>query len=677
MRRRPPTATGASADSPESENENDRASLAQQARQTAAARRAASQAAVARSRAEFFATGGGAGASRQRAPSAAQDRESARAGAADEEPREQWPGPMATARQLLAGRAAARAAREEETSTTGEGHGTPQAGRDGRARSSEKRRRGADGRPDVDEQRADTAGRSDGSGALREGDFAPTWKPSRALPAFGQAPTTPPTAVAADDRRTRRSMAVAGPSGVRTAPPPLATLAMETLAGVLADVALPDVSPGDGDILAEGDADSGGGGLGLLTADCRRRFAAVVCRARRMDGHAFRLIAAGCGPGDELDVPDCAGVDESALRAALLGTSGLTALSLGHCGRGFTLRTVDALIAAAPRVLGRLQTLRISGATVLTDAALVSLLRAVPPGTLQRLAIAHAPSVTGAFMKELPAVAASLVSLEIMNCPAVSDASLAGVEHRQRIVNAAGVADPLTTPGGAGALNCIEGEDDGEPEATPGGSDSATRRQPPAPAALAAASAVAEGSGHVTYRGGILSLTCLRELRLEDLPNVSDTPLAALFASRRKDAPRDSAADAATTSRSAQKRPRRGDDTVPSGVHIAPQMSRIGLVRCPRITGTCLATLADAGGGDALVSLELTSLPALDDDAVVTVRGGGGHTDRSTYVLHALLCANCTTNRMPLSFAGPCFSSPRLLEHFATFPFAAVLRFMH
>lgn len=318
-----------------------------------------------------------------------------------------WPGPFATARQLLNNREAVKAAREAEGDTPGGKRKAPRGASPGPI----KRSRSAEEGPD------DTAaGLEQGEeeepleGGVLVSAYRPSWEPSRALPMSLDADCAHRGLDAADEaagkgkgksgdagERSRRAVAVAGPSGVRLSVPPLSVLVMDALIPHLAH--------------AEE--------LGQIEPLARRRFAEAVCRSRAMDAHAFGLFASP--DADEVLVPDCAGVDEPAMTSALSACDQLSHLDLRHCGRGMTDRCIRSV---APSCFRGLHTLRLDGAHVLTDAGLCDALRHAPQ--LRHLRIGYSPIMTGAFVGSLPALTPHLQSLEIEACARVNDAQLLG-----------------------------------------------------------------------------------------------------------------------------------------------------------------------------------------------------------------------------------------------------------
>jgi hypothetical protein len=504
---------------------------------------------VARNRAAFFATGAGegsdAGVAQRAAQAAAAAAQAAAAGpaggaaadGADDDDdddvggsggggvapggRQHWPGPFSTARRLLQNRDAARAARES-------GAGRKRKRDDGS---------GGDGDDDDDDD-DDAAAPADEEpleGGVLMSDYRAKWKPARALPQYGGSTggggggraasspaaaaesgsddSAPPSPAASpgtgggkassssSEGRVRRAMAVAGPSGVRQSIPPLSVLVMEALIPYLSHV----------------------DELGPMSAHFRRLFAEAVCRARAMDGHAFKLFAAAAD--DELDVPDCAGVDEASMLDALSHTGGpLTSLRLGHCGRGMTDRTLKAI---APTAFGGLTRLSLGGPHVMTDAGLVAALAHAPQ--LRQLHVSSSPILTGAFIARLHALTPHLERLEVDACARVGDAELRGGKAAGKGGAGAGAgagagssaaAATVASPPAAAAAAAADAD-----AAAAGAADDADGGDAPSSAAAKpppAAAVVMSGQP----LGGIFKLPQLSSLSLGQLPLVTDALLA-------------------------------------------------------------------------------------------------------------------------------------------------------
>jgi len=198
--------------------------------------------------------------------------------------------------------------------------------------------------------------------------------------------------------------------------------------------------------------------ISILDPSARRALAAAVSRNRAVDNHAFTVFAAGAAGGEALAVPDCAGVDEHTMTMALFSTAvplsseeedallsmpniegkRLTELDLGHCGRGFSDRSVrrwiatEAAGATAMEIattirlnpFTNLQRLRLAGAYALSDEGLLLVLQSCK--SLESLAIIAAPLVTGTFIRTLSDCAAHLSEFHLESCPAVTDVLLCG-----------------------------------------------------------------------------------------------------------------------------------------------------------------------------------------------------------------------------------------------------------
>ena len=565
-------------------------------------------AAVARNRAAFFATGAGSGSSDT---GAAQAAAAAAASSSSVGPapggREHWPGPFATARQLLQNRDAAKAARESESASPG---AKRKSGSSASGSSASKRARGAgstaekgdydDGTTEVDEVPLE--------GGIYPSHYAPTWQPSRALPGSsnsaavddatissddgGPSPTSSPAAKSSSSsskgaasnaksdgtaERSRRAMAVAGRSGVRLSIPPLSVLCMEALNGFLQHCE----------------------DLGELMPDTRRRFAESVCRSRTMDGHAFSLFAAASS--DELVVPDCAGVDEATMTSSLSATSGLTRLELGQCGRGLTDRAMKAI---APKAFSNLRHLSLGGPHVLSDAVLVQALKHAPQ--LRHLRIAASPVIAGAFIAELPSILPELESLEIEACSRVSDDELRGMVSLADLVpvnSAAAAASSSAVAGaGAGALTSSSSSSSSAKKKTktsspPIAANLATNDEHSAlPAAVSADELEGETvdvSGSAANEGptsvlsdqpldGIFKLKRLSKVTLAQLPHVTDAVMVDLF------------------------------------ITLGPSLTSLRIDRCEKVGAPSIVALAESCPN--LRSLELQNLQAVPAEPFRMVR---------------------------------------------------------
>jgi len=354
----------------------------------------ARQAEVARSRAAYFAQGGGIG--RGVVGEEEEEEEGGGEGAAAPPSGSGWHGPMSVGMELLRGRGRAAAKREEGKDVPAE----------------------------------------EGELSELERQYVPSWKPSaKVAPDAGAARDSLSTLVGAGEEATggRRALAIAGPSGVRLAVPRLGYWALSALVPVLPSIS--DLSP--------------------LPSQLRRGFADAVCRARGLDGHAFQLFAsAAAGRGlasdedgseaaeatssggrvrtahETLDIPDCAGVDEAACIAGLSASAGhLVGLHLGHCGRAISDRSLRSLLSPSltTSVFGSLQSLHLGGPYAMSEAALASVLSATP--SLTSLALSSAVLLDGAFILILPKCCPALAHLDIASCPAIGDSALLGTSQ--------------------------------------------------------------------------------------------------------------------------------------------------------------------------------------------------------------------------------------------------------
>jgi hypothetical protein len=366
------------------------------------------QADIARNRAEFFAHGGGAGNNPPSIPAQRPTSRIARGPAPSS-----WPGPFTTAQALIAGREAALKRRTEE-------------GEEG----------GGGGKDEI----------LDSEDAF-ERAYKAVWKPSRDLTNL-KLPTrigdvssssmvsSSPSSSSPSSGVVRRALAVAGPSGVRTSAPSLASICIDALTREMKHI--DDIS--------------------ILDPSARRALAAAVSRNRAVDNHAFTVFAAGAAGGEALAVPDCAGVDEHTMTMGLFSTAvplsseeenslltmpniegkRLTELDLGHCGRGFSDRSVRRWIATHEagatameiattirlNPFTNLLRLRLAGAYALSDEGLLLVLQSCK--SLESLTIIAAPLVTGTFIRNLPDCASRLSEFHLESCPAVTDILLCG-----------------------------------------------------------------------------------------------------------------------------------------------------------------------------------------------------------------------------------------------------------
>ena len=615
--------------------------------------RAAAAAQVARNRAAFFARGGGEGAA-QRGEGDDDDGaiecddgdDDDDVGATDDQPQESWPGPWSTARQLLRDRAAVRAAREEGGDDALPASVAAAPGSNSRpSGSAGKKRKGRD--------IPATVGASEPTPMEQlRASFAPTWQSAwRGGGVDGGSDIASPTG--ANNRRggsgggdvsapatsaapTRRALAVAGPSGVRIGVPPLTILCLETLVGYISHIEE----------------------LGGMSSSLRRKFAACVCRHRAMDNDAFLLFATECG--EELAVPDCAGVDEAHMISGLQRVGrGLESLALGHCGRGLTPR---ALAAVAPKVLRGLTSLSLVGAHVLTDAAIEAALTCTP--LLTHLKIASSPVVEGAFLAALPTLTPLLERLELDGVNLVGDAALCGGRVGK---------------GGGGEGVAAEG-DGGLGGSGGGGAESKNQKKPvvaamavaTSPSVAAVAASLSSSAAVPVFsvspplpHGGILLLRRLSALSVGQMPLVTDafftsllgagraraTNAAASLPSRREAAAGAAAAAAAATLLDEFDGGNGGEDDASGGgasatftqsassAHLpataaATRLTSLSIDRCPGVTHVTIRAVVKSGLAARLTTLQVEGQQNCGGPALTAV----------SWAVTRVLCAICFLN---------------------------------
>jgi hypothetical protein len=226
--------------------------------------------------------------------------------------------------------------------------------------------------------------------------------------------------------------------------------------------------------------------------------------------------------------------------AGLLSTSGLSRLSLAHCGRGFTERAARTVGAAA---LSGLTHLALGGAHVLSDAALAALLRCMPG--LRSLRIADSPILTGAFLAELPVILPALEVLELSGCALIGDAAILGAPLPQQAAAAGsstakkvGAAAPKKAKAAA-ARGAAGDSGDGEDVLVISDDEEEGKE---ADGRVAGGAAGASRSSHAGAAGnnsdvngsaprGVSALRSLTSLALAHLPLVTDAAVTAVIRS--------------------------------------------------------------------------------------------------------------------------------------------------
>ena len=347
--------------------------------------------------------------------------------------------------------------------------------------------------------------------------------------------------------------------------------------------------------------------LGDMDGGVRARFAEAVCRARAMDGHAFALFAAP-GVGD-VYVPDCAGVDEPAMRAALaaLSPQELRALVLRHCGRGMT----DATMRVASRAcFGGLRALCLDGPHVLTDGALGDALAHAPH--LTRLRLGSSPVLTGAFLARLPALTPRLEELELERLARLGDAQLVGGAGGGGAGGGGGGAG-----GGGGGVLGLRHLTALALAHLPGVTDAPLLQLLAAAADRRRAEGVGAGAGAGAGAGGGGG-GCLTRLRLDSCPRITDAALAALV---------EHGAAPALASLELQSMPQLSAAAVRALAARCTRLQRLSLKRCVLLDADAPLIFAVQAGG-SLRDVDLSGLPALTDAALVALARHAGATLR-------------------------------------------------
>ncbi|CAI5537407.1 unnamed protein product [Closterium sp. Naga37s-1] len=283
---------------------------------------------------------------------------------------EQWPGPFATARQLVRGRAAAAAARQAQGgggARTGESAGE-RVGRGSIAQGSE-------------------AGGEVGGGAGTTGTGAST------VPAGVAVSWTPKS-----QRNTGgggRDERSGGGGGL--GPRSLYSLCLDMVsAHIEALESLEGVPDG-----------------------VRRDLSACLSAQRRLDGPALLLLVGGVAA--ELAVADCSLVGEADLHRALLTChpAKLELVDLSMCGRSLSDTCFTTTLLRAPASLPALRSLSLQGAYRLSDTSLPPLALSAP--SLAHLSLLHCPLLSApAVSTLLSSLASSLKTLRLDGCTQLS-----------------------------------------------------------------------------------------------------------------------------------------------------------------------------------------------------------------------------------------------------------------
>jgi DNA repair protein RAD7 len=156
--------------------------------------------------------------------------------------------------------------------------------------------------------------------------------------------------------------------------------------------------------------------------DVRATLAEEVCAQRNMDERAFRLFTSDVGSC--LSIPDCSGIDEQVMQEGLIQAvhPGLTELTLGLCGRGFTESVAKALSEEGVSFAG-LSTLILSGAYRITDSGVIEVLKRSTG--LQTLGLPLCSRVEGRVIHCLPELTPKLTSLDLSYCCGIPREALA------------------------------------------------------------------------------------------------------------------------------------------------------------------------------------------------------------------------------------------------------------
>ncbi|CAI5476301.1 unnamed protein product, partial [Closterium sp. Yama58-4] len=282
---------------------------------------------------------------------------------------EQWPGPFATARQLVRGRAAAAAARQAQGgggARTGESAGE-RVGGESIAQGSE-------------------------AGATRARGTGTTGTVSSTVPAGVAVSWTPKsqsqreTGGGGTDHRS-------GGGGSGRAPRSLYSLCLHVVSEHIEALESLEGVP-DG---------------------VRRDLSACLSALRRLDGRALALLVGGVAA--ELAVADCSLVGEADLHRALTmcDPAKLELVHLSMCGRSLSDTCLTSTLLRAPASLPALRSLSLQGAYRLSDAALPPLALAAP--SLAHLSLLHCPLLSSpAVSTLLSSLASSLKTLRLDGC---------------------------------------------------------------------------------------------------------------------------------------------------------------------------------------------------------------------------------------------------------------------
>ncbi|CAI7879844.1 unnamed protein product [Closterium sp. NIES-54] len=280
---------------------------------------------------------------------------------------EQWPGPFATARQLVRGRAAAAAARQAQGG--------------GGARTGER------------------AGERVGGQSIVQGSEAGGTLGGGAGGTTGTGASTVPSGVAV--AWTPKSQRETGGGGVDHRSGGAGGRGPRSLYSLCLDVVSAHIEALES---LEGVPDG-----------VRRDLSACLSAQRRLDGPALVLLVGGVAA--ELAVADCSLVGEGDLHRALLSchAAKLELVDLSMCGRSLSDTCLTTTLLRAPASLPALRSLSLQGAYRLSDASLPLLALSAP--SLAHLSLLHCPLLSSpAVSTLLSSLSSSLKTLRLDGC---------------------------------------------------------------------------------------------------------------------------------------------------------------------------------------------------------------------------------------------------------------------
>ncbi|GJP67990.1 hypothetical protein CLOP_g24746 [Closterium sp. NIES-67] len=284
---------------------------------------------------------------------------------------EHWPGPFATARQLVRGRAAAAAARQAQG-----GAGARTGG-------------SAAGEVEKSEGRA---GAGAGASAVVAGGVV-AWTPKARVPDLALTDSKQQGGVKDWRIGTGGSGGGGGGGGGGRGPRSLYSLCLELVATHI-----------DGLESVEGVPDA-----------VRRDLSACLSAQRRLDGRVLHLLLEGVAT--ELSVADCSLVSEADLKSALstCNAANLELFHLSMCGRSLSDACLTTTLLHSPTTLPALRSLALQGAYRLSDASLPPLALAAP--ALAHLSLLHCPLLSSPAVSTLiSSLSSSLNTLRLDGC---------------------------------------------------------------------------------------------------------------------------------------------------------------------------------------------------------------------------------------------------------------------